>query len=316
MLTAGVALPPRDEELARTERWLAELLGRISDPGSRRLVQSFAAWQVMRRLRASAAANQRPRSATAHARIQIKTAAGFLAWLAGRGQSLASCRHTDVDEWLATSPAAWQVRGFLGWAARRGHCRAFTVAGPGRTPGTATSPEQRWALATRLLSDHSLDVTDRVAGCLLLLYGQQLSRIAALTTGQVTRHDDAVFIRFGQHDVPVPGPLGAALLELIRDGRTHAGVGSPARTRWLFPGGLPGKPITASQLGERLRTLGIYAMPGRRAALTDLAAKLPAAVLADLLHLSPGTAVRWMHEAGGDWSRYAAELARERVHQT
>ena len=52
----------------------------------------------------------------------------------------------------------------------------------------------------------------------------------------------------------------------------------------LFPGGMPGKPITASQLGERLRTLGIYAMPGRRAALTDLAAKMPAAVLADLLH--------------------------------
>ena len=97
---------------------------------------------------------------------------------------------------------------------------------------------------------------------------------------------------------------------------THAGVGSPARTRWLFPGGLPGKPITASQLGQRLRALGIYAMPGRRAALTDLAAKLPPAVLADLLHLSPGTAVRWTHEAGGDWSRYAAELAREHVHHT
>ena len=65
---------------------------------------------------------------------------------------------------------------------------------------------------------------------------------------------------------------------------------------------MPGKPITASQLGERLRALGIYAMPGRRAALTDLAAKMPAAVLADLLHLSPGTAVRWVHQAGGDWS--------------
>lgn len=65
---------------------------------------------------------------------------------------------------------------------------------------------------------------------------------------------------------------------------------------------MPGKPITASQLGERLRALGIYAMPGRRAALTDLAAKMPAAVFADLLHLSPGTTVRWVHQAGGDWS--------------
>ena len=34
-------------------------------------------------------------------------------------------------------------------------------------------------------------------------------------------------------------------------------------------------------------------MANRRAALTDLAAQLPAAVLADLLHLSPRTAVHW-----------------------
>ena len=56
-------------------------------------------------------------------------------------------------------------------------------------------------------------------------------------------------------------------------------------------------------------------MAGRRAALTDLAAQLPAAVLADLLHLSPGAAVHWMHDAGADWTRYAAELARDRNHQ-
>ena len=57
------------------------------------------------------------------------------------------------------------------------------------------------------------------------------------------------------------------------------------------------------------------ALAGRRAALTDLAAQLLAAVLADLLHLAPTTAVRWMHQAGGNWSRYAAELARTRHHQ-
>jgi len=54
---------------------------------------------------------------------------------------------------------------------------------------------------------------------------------------------------------------------------------------------------------------------GRRAALVDLAAQLPAAVLADLLNLSPTTAVRWMHEAGGNWNGYAAQLARTRNHQ-
>lgn len=46
--------------------------------------------------------------------------------------------------------------------------------------------------------------------------------------------------------------------------------------------------------------------------MTHLAAHLPAAVLADLLNLSPGTAVRWMNEAGADWTRYAAELVQDR----
>ena len=31
--------------------------------------------------------------------------------------------------------------------------------------------------------------------------------------------------------------------------------------------------------------------------------------------LSPGTAVRWMHQAGADWNRYAADIARSRDHQ-
>jgi hypothetical protein len=110
--------------------------------------------------------------------------------------------------------------------------------------------------------------------------------------------------------VPVPGPLATAITQLITDGRSHRGVGSPQQTTWLFPGHLPGRPITPDTLGGRLRALGIYAQTGRRAALLDLAAQLPAAVLADLLGLHPNTAARWMHQAGGDWTRYAAELAR------
>jgi hypothetical protein len=117
------------------------------------------------------------------------------------------------------------------------------------------------------------------------------------------------------HKVPVPGPLAAAVRDLAVNGRSHRGVGSPTATGWLFPGHMPGRPITPSTLGERLRAIGIYAQPGRRAALLDLAAQMPAAVLADALGLHQTTAAKWMHQAGGDWSRYAADLAR-RPHQT
>ena len=85
MLTAAGTLPPRDEELARAERWLPALVA-IELPADRRLVQAYATWQVMRRLRASAAA-ARPRTPTAHARNSIRAAVSFLAWLRDRGIS-------------------------------------------------------------------------------------------------------------------------------------------------------------------------------------------------------------------------------------
>ncbi len=113
-----------------------------------------------------------------------------------------------------------------------------------------------------------------------------------MTTGQVTRRDGETFIRFGRHDVPVPGPLADAVLQLISDGRSYRGVGSPPATAWLFPGHLPGRPITPARLGERLRRIGVYAQTGRRAALLDLSAQLPAAVLADLLGLHQTTAAK------------------------
>ncbi|EQD56695.1 hypothetical protein B2A_05134 [mine drainage metagenome] len=53
-------------------------------------------------------------------------------------------------------------------------------------------------------------------------------------------------------------------------------------------------------------------MAGRRAALMNLASQLPAAVLAELLHLHPTTAVHWVSLAGGDWNSYAAEVASDR----
>jgi hypothetical protein len=315
MLTAAGALPPRDEELARTGQWLDAVLETVEPAADRRLVQAYATWQVMRRLRASAAGAARPRTPTAHARNNIRATAGFLAWLRGRGITLATCGQADVDQWLNTGPSACLARDFLAWALSRGRCQRLTIPAPPRATGPAISQDQRWALTTRLLHDTTLDPTDRAAGCLLLLYGQPLSRIAAMTTSQITRHDSGTFIQLGRHDVSVPGPLAGAVLTLINDGRSYRGVGSPPATTWLFPGHLPGRPITPARLGERLRAIGIYAQTGRRAALLDLAAQLPAAVLADLLGLHETTAAKWMHQAGGDWSRYAAELAR-RPHRT
>ena len=67
-----------------------------------------------------------------------------------------------------------------------------------RNNGAASDPEQRWEQITRLLNDEDIDLTDRLAGCLLLLYGKQLSRIAVMTTDQITDRDGTVSVRFGR----------------------------------------------------------------------------------------------------------------------
>ena len=51
-------------------------------------------------------------------------------------------------------------------------------------------------------------------------------------------------------------------------------------------------------------------MAARQAALMQLASQIPAAVLAEILHLHPTTAVAWVAAAGGDWNTYAAQIAR------
>lgn len=315
VLVANGVLPARDEALIGVERFLADTLAGLTRDHDRHLVHAYATWRVLRRLRRSAERAGRPRTYTRNARATISAAAAFLNWLANHGIPLAEAGQANVDTWLTGGPARYQARDFLRWAANAGHARTLLVPTLGRTPGRAIGDDERWKLVTRLLHDDGLELIDRVAGALLLLYGQPLSRITAMTTEQVTIRDQQVFLRLGHQDINVPEPLAGLLLALTRQPHRYLGVGSPNPSKWLFPGMQPGRPLTAARLGERLRSLGIRAQPGRRSAMTHLAAQLPAAVLADLLNLAPTTAVRWVRDAGGDWSRYAAELARAGDHQ-
>ncbi|MFL6145111.1 MAG: hypothetical protein ACJ72N_25005 [Labedaea sp.] len=79
---------------------------------------------------------------------------------------------------------------------------------------------------------------------------------------------------------------------------------------WLFPGGQPGRPISAYQLAQRLRQLGLHPGQARCTALFQLATDLPAAVLARMLGIHISVAIAWQRASSGDWTHYAAELSR------
>jgi hypothetical protein len=112
--------------------------------------------------------------------------------------------------------------------------------------------------------------------------------------------------------------LGAVQLTEEGAGFTARGRDAAARLRggptpdssWLFPGGQPGRPISAWAMGERLRKLGIRLAEARSTALFQFATELPAAVLARTLGIDITVAVQWQRAAAGDWAAYAAEVSR------
>jgi hypothetical protein len=169
-----------------------------------------------------------------------------------------------------------------------------------RTPPRTTHPPidhaARIALARALLDDESVELPIRIAGTLLLLYGQLITRIARLRTDDVHIDPARVRLRLCAPPIEVTRPLA----ELLR--RQRAIAPGP----WLFPGAKPGTHLGPERIRRRLRQLDIRPETARPGALLALTASVPAPILAELLGFHDDTANRWRRSAGGDWARYAS----------
>ena len=311
MLIAHGVLGARDDQLAALERHTAATVASIDRVEDRSTVAAFATWRVLRRVRRRADHNTTERTAIRHARTQVTGAVRFLDWLAGHDLSLGTCTQADLEVWLTTGPASRRdVHDFVEWTAARKLSSKLEVTPLRSHPGDVLDTEQRWVIIRRLLRDADIDVADRVAGCFVLLYAQPLSRTAVMTTDQLSTTGSELTVRFGTQPVTVPEPLASHLHTLVTVGRSHhIGIGSTAPSPWLFPGHLPGRPITAIRLGQRLSPFGVDARAARRSAQAHLATTLPAVVLAEMLGITIKTATDWVHATGGDWSNYAAITA-------
>jgi len=165
-------------------------------------------------------------------------------------------------------------------------------------------PDARRAAIRRLLLDETLALGDRLAGCLVTLYGQQASRIAALRTTDTSCADGATRLKLGADWLDVPEPVAALLRQHLRDRGNMTTAANPA-SPWLFPGQLAGEHRSYRRLARVLQ-LDIPARASRLAAWRELVREAPPAVLADALGVSPGTAMRHAFLGGANWSAYAA----------
>ena len=207
------------------------------------------------------------RASASWARQQIRAALDFLAWLDEHGLDLAQAGQPDIDAWLTSRPSQrYAVRYFRDWARRR------RLAGPvnvslrmPRSPEQALPEDQRWQQLQRCLHDPSLPHRVRVAGALLLLYGQPISRTVQMKASQLSHSDDRrVYLVLDRHPVLRP-PVLARLIQERHMTATPTAVlgGRGGPTTWLFPGQVPGRHLAVNGLVRQLNEHGIQARISR-----------------------------------------------------
>ena len=298
--------------MARLERWIAQVIAGRPDPGQQQLLHRYAIWHVVRRLRARLRGEHATYSQVVAAQRIVKAAIALLDWLTAHDLTLATARQGDLDTWLVTAQASYRTDAgnFVRWARKHKLTRLDFAAIRWGGPSGVIDTETRWEQARWLLHDGTLKPEDRVAGLLVLLYAQWPATISQLTLSHVEASDDQVRIQLGREPVVLPEPLDALVLQLAATRQGHAAIGDQGTSPWLFPGGQPGRPISAYQLAERLRQIGIRSGQSRSTALFQLATDLPAAILARMLGIHITVAVAWQRASAGDWAAYAAEVSR------
>ena len=172
-------------------------------------------------------------------RARITVANQFLTWLEDNHIRLADATQHDVSTWVGQGASTrHRLRDFLRWAHAGGFAADLEVrwlVSEG-LPGHILDDDERWALLWRCLRDDSLSLRLRVAGALVLLYGQIPSRIVELTTGSITTSGSDTYLALRDHPVLLPPPLAALITQLVahnsRWQATTSGAETPA---WLFP---------------------------------------------------------------------------------
>lgn len=300
------ALPRLDKQICSLERWLIGHLDTVTDPAHTQLLHRFASWEVLPRLRTRAENKSLTSANRRFAGEQIKLATQFLTWLTQQQRTLESCRQADIDTWHAEhgEHERNRVRSLLLWAMTSKLTRSLRLPGPSVKRNAPLPQHERMALLGQLLTDRDLPLRSRVAGVIVLLYAQRVSRIVRLTVDDVIRDGDQVLLRLGEPPSPVPAPVAELLIEWISK-RDNMNTATNPNSRRLFPGGRAGQPMHSEWLAALVNELGIPTTTGRTSAIRQHVLDMPAPVVADALGYHQNTATRIATQADATWSRYA-----------
>ena len=316
-LVAVGALPERDEEMTRLEAFLAALLDSQHGTERRRLLHRYLIWHLLKRLRGRNNGRPVTRQQSRMTRRLARGAVAFLDWLDAHDLTLSSCQQADLDRWLADERGIYREEAgrFIRWARASKLTAGYLPAAPRwNGPAHALDHQDRWDIARRLLHDDDLKPEDRLAGLLVILYAQGVTAISLMTVSQIQISEQAVRLHVGRVPIQLPEPVAALARIVVANRKGHATIGARQPSPWLFPGGQPARPVSTARLTQRVTDLGIRPGQARSTALFQLAAEVPAAILARTLGIHTDVAVTWQRLSAGDWTAYAADVSRRTSH--
>jgi integrase len=297
-------LEPVHLEIERFESWLEKkLAGTI--PEQSRLIKQYARWVHVNRMHHLAEVGMLRKGTLLSARQSTNVALEFLKFLERQGVTTSRCSQADIDRWISAGPTTRSLaRGFVRWASQHGHLPSVDF--PYRLAKTTPiiSQNQRIELLRQTLDpDAQLSFSDRTAALLLLLYGQPLTRIAAMKLDQVTVDVDSLTIRITEDVLVVPEPFAGVVRQHVAD-LPHQNTSAHREQRWLFPGMKPGDHLNQTTIMNRLREAGIDFRAAKNASMRALVLEIPAAIVADSFGYSYQITDKHRHQAGATFSDY------------
>ncbi|OHT78143.1 hypothetical protein BKG69_15975 [Mycobacteroides chelonae] len=314
-LVADGVLPERDEKLEQLIVWSkTQVAASAGSQADLKVLSSYLTWHHLRRLRRQSEKASITNAQAASVRREIKGAVAFLSWMNARSVRLSECTQSLIDDWLATADSnRYFIRTFITWSAQRHSCpKGLSIPITSReSPKTPIEQDLRWQIVRKFLHDNTIDTSDRVAGLLVLLFGQQFQRIVELRKEDVSPSGETILL--GQVPVALPPPLDALTRELADRPYGRSVLGRTTQNPWLFPGARAEQPLNSAQVMARLQRHGLQGRPARNATLMDLANQLPAVVLSKLLGIHLSTATKWTAEAGQPASDYASAVRGRRT---
>jgi hypothetical protein len=204
-MASGV-LPAVDKYICSFQRWLPYHLAGIAEPEHLNTIKLFATWRALPHARERADRSRITPSVRRFAAEQITCATSFLQWLSARNSTLASLGQLDIDAWFAenTERGRTSLRPFLNWAMQSRRCpRSLSIPAQRISRRPALSEDERLATLGRLLIDADKPMRVRVAGVIVLLYAQPLTRFVRLTIDDVAAARGAA-IRQQLLELPAP----------------------------------------------------------------------------------------------------------------